>query len=103
MFINKAFRGRNNLGGKKIRKYREELDIFQRKLADRPQLTGMNVHKNAIQRIEDGKRFVTDIELSYLSMIPKRPYTDLIGIKLLPPEKEVKEGFYRVTFNFFAT
>ena len=38
-------------------------------LADRLQLTGLDVDKNAIQRIECGKRFVTDIELVALSKI----------------------------------
>ena len=33
------------------------------------QLIGIDVDKNAIQRIECGKRFVTDIELKALSEI----------------------------------
>ena len=32
-------------------------------LADKMQLAGIDLDKNAIQRIECGKRFVTDIEL----------------------------------------
>lgn len=36
-------------------------------LADRLQLSGLDVDKNAIQRIESGQRFVTDIELVALS------------------------------------
>lgn len=39
------------------------LKISQRELADRMQLVGIDVDKNAIQRIECGKRFVTDIEI----------------------------------------
>lgn len=45
------------------------MKISQRKLADRLQLVGLDVDKNAIQRIECGKRFVTDIELVYLSSV----------------------------------
>lgn len=41
----------------------------QRELADELQLIGLDVDKNAIQRIEAGKRFVTDIELVYLCKV----------------------------------
>lgn len=37
--------------------------MSQRALADKLQLYGLDLDKNAIQRIECGKRFVTDIEL----------------------------------------
>ena len=63
MFINKNVDGLNNICGKKIAKLRKDLKISQRILADRLQLSGLDVDKNAIQRIECGKRFVTDIEL----------------------------------------
>ena len=43
--------------------------LSQRALADKMQLIGIDVDKNAIQRIESGKRFVTDIELKALSEI----------------------------------
>jgi len=63
MFINKTNDGRNNICGKNIAKLRLELKISQRELADRMQLVGIDIDKNAIQRIECGKRFVTDIEI----------------------------------------
>ncbi len=63
MFINKAKDGRNNLCGRNVAKLRKALCISQKKLADRLQLQGLDIDKNAIQRIEAGKRFVTDIEL----------------------------------------
>ena len=63
MFINKNHDGLNNICGKKIATLRKDLKISQRVLADRLQLSGLDVDKNAIQRIECGKRFVTDIEL----------------------------------------
>lgn len=62
MFINKADNGLNNLCGKNIAKYRNKINLSQRELADRMQLVGIDIDKNAIQRIECGKRFVTDIE-----------------------------------------
>lgn len=69
MFINKAKDGRNNICGKNIYSLRKELNISQRKLADNMQLYGLDIDKNAIQRIEAGKRFVTDIEFLAFSMV----------------------------------
>lgn len=63
MFINKSSDGLNNVCGKNIAKLRTNLKISQRELADRMQLVGIDIDKNAIQRIECGKRFVTDIEI----------------------------------------
>lgn len=63
MFINKNSDGTNNFCGKNIKKFRKILMISQRELADRMQLIGIDMDKNAIQRIECGKRFVTDIEI----------------------------------------
>ena len=48
---------------------RKDMKISQRILADKLQLSGLDVDKNAIQRIECGKRFVTDIELLAISKI----------------------------------
>lgn len=62
MFINKAKNGLNNLCGNNISKLRIKMGISQRQLADKMQLIGIDIDKNAIQRIECGKRFVTDIE-----------------------------------------
>ena len=63
MFINKNKDGSNNLCGKKIAELRIKLNISQRQLADKMQLVEIDIDKNAIQRIECGKRFITDIEL----------------------------------------
>lgn len=63
MFINKTNDGRNNLCGETIAALRKQLRISQRALAVRMQLEGIDLDKNAVQRIECGKRFVTDIEL----------------------------------------
>ena len=66
MFINKSNVGTNNLIGKRLAEKRKEMRLSQKKFADRLQLLGLDVDKNAIQRIECGKRFVTDIELTYI-------------------------------------
>lgn len=68
MFKNKNADGRNNLCGKKIAELRRAQSPYmsQRMLADRLQLMGLDVDKNAVQRMECGKRFITDIELAAL-------------------------------------
>ena len=78
MFINKGTDGLNNICGKKIADLRKKLNISQRILADRLQLSGLDVDKNAIQRIECGKRFVTDIELVAFSKIFNIPVDELL-------------------------
>ena len=68
MFKNKSADGRNNLCGRKIAELRRAQSPYmsQRMLADRLQLMGLDVDKNAVQRMECGKRFITDIELAAL-------------------------------------
>ena len=78
MFINKVSNGWNNICGSKIAEYRKELRISQRELADRLQSVGLDIDKNAIQRIECGKRFVTDIELLALSGVLKKSLEELL-------------------------
>ena len=70
MFKNKN-EDKNNLCGDNIRKLRLSypIKLSQRALADKMQLIGIDVDKNAIQRIECGKRFVTDIELKAFAEI----------------------------------
>ncbi|MBQ6159778.1 MAG: helix-turn-helix transcriptional regulator [Oscillospiraceae bacterium] len=69
MFINKSSNGKNNLCGETVMLLRKKMGLSQRGLAERLQLVGMDFDKNAIQRIECGKRFVTDIELLALSKV----------------------------------
>ncbi len=78
MFINKSLDGSNNICGKKVAELRKEMKISQRILADKLQLAGLDVDKNAIQRIECGKRFVTDIELVAFSKIFDISVDDLL-------------------------
>jgi len=78
MFINKTKDGLNNLCGRKISVLRKEMKISQRALADKLQLSGLDVDKNAIQRIECGKRFVTDIELVSIAKVFNVTVNDLL-------------------------
>lgn len=78
MFINKTLSGKNNICGKNVTKYRKLLGISQRELADRLQLLGLAIDKNAIQRMESGQRFITDIELIYLSKVLDKNFAELL-------------------------
>lgn len=79
MFINKSYDGKNNICGKNIARFRKEYRISQRELADRLQLVGLDIDKNAIQRIEAGKRFVTDIELLALSSVLNKSLNEILN------------------------
>lgn len=79
MFINKTSDGLNNVCGKNIASFRTELKISQRELADRMQLVGIDLDKNAIQRIECGKRFVTDIEIIAFAKIFNVTFEELLA------------------------
>lgn len=65
MFKNKNADGANNVCGKNIARIRKAFvpAMSQRALADKMQLNGIDIDKNAVQKIEAGQRFVTDIEL----------------------------------------
>lgn len=78
MFINKNSDGKNNICGKNVSKYRKEMKISQRELADKLQLVGLDIDKNAIQRIECGKRFVTDIEIIALTKVLNINFEELL-------------------------
>ena len=80
MFKNKAKSGRNNICGEKIYILRKNHipKMSQRILAEKLQLNGIDVDKNAIQRIESGERFVTDIELKILAQIFKISCDELL-------------------------
>lgn len=82
MFINKTPEGRNNLSGRQIAALRKQQGLSQRALADQMQLLGIDLDKNAVQRIEAGLRFVTDIELREFA----RYFSVSADFLLTPPE-----------------
>lgn len=81
MYKNKAKNGSNNICGKRVRDLRTRLPerTSQRKLADMLQMYGLDIDKNAIQKIESGKRFVTDVELRALAKVLGVSYQELLG------------------------
>ena len=80
MYKNRAANGKNNVCGDRVRIYREALPSkpSQKGLADLLQLEGLDLDKNAVQRIESGQRFVTDIELRVLATVLGTSYSDLL-------------------------
>lgn len=71
MFKNKNEDGTLNLCGRNVARLRLALSpkLSQKGLADRLQVAGLDLEKNAVQRIESGQRFVTDIELRTLAEV----------------------------------
>lgn len=80
MFKNKSIKGKNNICGEKIYNLRKSSfpKMSQRILADKLQLLGIDMDKNAIQRIESGQRFVTDIELIALKKVLNVSFEELL-------------------------
>ena len=56
------------------------LKISQRELADRLQVINLDIDKNAVQRIESGQRFITDIEIISLAKVFNVSVKDLLTI-----------------------
>lgn len=80
MFNNRTTDGRNNICGINVAKLRKSLKISQRELADRLQVINLDIDKNAVQRIESGQRFVTDIEIIYLAKVFSVTVEDLLKV-----------------------
>lgn len=83
MYKNRASSGRNNISGNNIARIRKGLcpKVSQRLLADKMQLEGIELDKNAIQRIESGARFITDIELKTFAKVLDVSYEELLEEK----------------------
>ena len=71
MFKHKARDGTRNLCGRKVMALRMAMSpkVSQRKLAEMIQLHGVDLDKTVVRRIENGERYVTDIELKILCEI----------------------------------
>ena len=79
MFKLKTVNGENNITGKRLTAIRHQKGISQRQLAKNLQLLGYDVDHHFIRRIENGERFVTDIELIILSEALGVSIDDLLG------------------------
>ena len=83
MYKSKGYEGKNNISGARIANFRKALPkkTSQRLLAVMMTEAGVELDKNAIQRIECGKRFVTDIELRTFAKVLNVTYADLLDVK----------------------
>ena len=81
MFKNRSETGGRNLCGPRIAALRKARvpKLSQRALAAQLQLCGLDLDKNAIQRIEQGSRFVTDIELKVFASFFQVPADELLN------------------------
>ncbi len=79
MFKIKAADGTNNLCGKRIAEIRKGKKLSQRKLATKMQLLGFDVDHYFIRRVENGERFVTDIDLVIFSKALEVPITEMLS------------------------
>lgn len=89
MYKNRAPDGQNNISGHAIAYYRKKQSpkVSQRQLAEKLQLYGIDLDKNAIQRIESGERFVTDIELLVFSKVLSISLDELLNPSLINKNK----------------
>jgi len=80
MFKNRTENGRNNVSGEKIAHLRKSLKekTSQKRFAEILQLSGLDIDKNAIQRIESGARFVTDVEIKLIAKAMDISYEELL-------------------------
>ena len=78
MFKIKAADGTNNLCGRRGAQIRKEKKLSQRKLAAKMQILGFDVDHYFIRRVENGERFVTDIDLVILARALGVSITELL-------------------------
>lgn len=78
MFKLKAENGFNNITGQRLTLIRHQRNISQRQLAKMMQVAGYDVDHHFIRRIENGERFVTDIELVALAKVLEVDIKELI-------------------------
>ncbi len=86
MFKIKAADGTNNLCGRRVAQIRKKRGLSQRKLAAKMQLMGFDVDHYFIRRVENGERFVTDIDLVLFSRALDVPISELLS----PDDKNLK-------------
>ncbi|MCL2559548.1 MAG: helix-turn-helix domain-containing protein [Turicibacter sp.] len=80
MFKNRTESGSRNVSGERITYFRKNLQekTSQRAFAEMLQLSGLEIDKNTIQRIESGHRFVTDIEIKMIAQALEISYDELL-------------------------
>lgn len=70
--------GRKNLIVVQLKILRREAGMSTRDLATQLQLNGVDIDRNVISRIENNRRYVTDIEIREIAKIFHVTYEELI-------------------------
>ena len=80
--INNEAEQRNNICGARIAELRKQMKpkCSQRQLAEKLQICDLDIDKNAIQRIECGKRFVTDVEIVAFCRVFNMKPSEFLGV-----------------------
>lgn len=73
--------GSKNLMGKRIRYLRKTNNLSQEELMSQLQLLGLDSDRGVIKRIENGARFVSDVEVQLFSRFFKVSYEYLLDGK----------------------
>ena len=81
MFKIKAPDGSNNLCGRRIAQIRMNQKLSQRKLSFQMQLLGYDVDNHFIRRVENGQRFVTDIDLRIFCKALGVPLSEILDFE----------------------
>lgn len=75
------YNGKKNICGEKIHEARCKLRMTQSDLAAKLQVTGINIERDSISRIEIGTRFVSDYEIRALAKILRVSVNWLLDIE----------------------
>lgn len=75
------FDGKKNICGSRVKEVRKRLGLTQDDLAAKLQVSGVEIERNSISRIESGERFVADYELLTISKILGVSPSYLLGIE----------------------
>lgn len=75
------FNGKKNICGERVKAARKKLGLSQFDLAARLQVSGVNIERDSVSRIEIGTRFVADYELLALAEILNVSLEYLLGIE----------------------
>ena len=74
------FNGKKNICGERVKTARKKLGLSQFDLAARLQVSGVNIERDSVSRIEIGTRFVADYELLALAEILNVSLEYLLGV-----------------------
>jgi transcriptional regulator with XRE-family HTH domain len=76
------FNGSKNICGARVKDARKRLKLSQEALAAKLQVSGVNIERDSVSRIEIGTRFVADYELLALCKILNVSPEYLLGIDI---------------------